>query len=74
MSRLKPLLTTLVVTGALAGGGAAVATAATSTSTSPATTSTSAATTSTTGSTAPAQSPHPGAGTTGSGTHNCPHM
>lgn len=74
MYRLKALLTTLVVTGALAGGGAAIANAATSTTTPAATTSTPAATTSTTGSTTPAQSPHPGAGTTGRGTHNCPNM
>jgi hypothetical protein len=70
MARLKPLLTTLAVTGALVGGGAAVASAATSTSTTSTGSSASSGTTGSTGatgSTAPARA--------GSGaSHNCPNM
>lgn len=76
MARLKPLLTTFAVSGALIGGGAAIANAATSTSTTAATTSNSASSgaTGSTGSTAPAQAPHPGSGTATGGKHNCPNM
>ncbi len=74
MGRLKPLLTTLAVTGALVGGGAAIANAASTTSTTSSTSTTGTApSTSTTGrSTAPAPPPgaHPGSGAK----HNCPGM
>ncbi|HUE27361.1 MAG TPA: hypothetical protein VMP89_11360 [Solirubrobacteraceae bacterium] len=76
MSRLKPLLVTLAVTGALAGGGAAIASAASTTSTTATTTSSTAAsgTTGGSGSTAPAQAPHPGSGNANRSSHHCPNM
>jgi hypothetical protein len=76
MRRLKPLLVTVALTGAIAGGGTAIANAATSTS--------SATGSATTTSTAPARTtppaPTPGshappARSGGSGSsHNCPNM
>ena len=69
MRRLKPLLVSAAVTGALVGGGAAVANAATST------TSTSAApATGTTGTTGPTGSSHPAPTPGARGTHHCPGM
>jgi hypothetical protein len=76
MRRLKPLLVTVALTGAIAGGGAAIANAATSTSS----TTGSATTTSTaparTAPTAPTQGSHaPPARSGGSGSyHSCPNM
>lgn len=79
MRRLKPLLTTLAVTGALAAGGAAIANAATSTTPSKKGTTGSGTTT-----TAPAHRPSRGTQPQGnagsapssarSGSHNCPNM
>jgi len=74
MRRLKPLLATIAATSALAGGGAAIANAATSTratSGSSATKSTAPARTATT---APGQGSHTSPGRSGSGPHNCPNM
>jgi hypothetical protein len=65
MRKLKPLLTTLAVTGALAGGGAAIANAATSSTSS----TTGTGTTGTTHKTAPMPAAHKG-----SGSRNCPNM
>jgi len=77
MHRLKPLLVTIAATSVLAGGGAAIANAATSTS-STSSTSGSSTTTSTaparTAPTAPRQGGHAPTGKSGSGSHNCPNM
>ncbi len=69
MRRLKPLLTGIALTGALVGGGAAVASAASST-----TSTTPASSTATTGATGPTGSSHaaPAPGTRAA--HHCPGM
>ncbi len=68
--RIKTTLTTLAVTGALVGGGAAIANAATSSSTTSTTSSAPATTSTTSHSSAPSRAPMPG---THNG-HNCPGM
>ena len=67
--RLTPLLATVAVTGALAGGGAAIASAATSTTSTTHTTSTNSTTTQAPSYRAPgSQSQQP------RGSHHCPNM